>query len=67
MTIVPLFNPRQQLWSDHFQIDKTTGQLEALTPQGKVTIFLLRLNDPERIADCKLLIEEQRYPCFVKE
>lgn len=59
--IVPLFNPRQQRWSDHFRLDG--AQIVALTATGRVTVFLLRLNAPERIEERHLLLELGVYPC----
>ncbi|MBZ0297541.1 MAG: HNH endonuclease [Anaerolineae bacterium] len=61
--IVPLYHPREHTWEDHFRVDMATGRIEALSPQGRVTIFLLHLNDDERITDRKLLIDADRYPC----
>jgi hypothetical protein len=40
-----------------------SGRIEARTAVGRVTVFLLRLNDPDRITDRKLLIDADRYPC----
>jgi len=59
--LTPLFNPREHVWSEHFRLDD--GVMEPLTPEGRVTVFLLRLNDPDRIADRKLLMDMGRYPC----
>ena len=58
-----LYNPLQDAWDDHFRLDITNGRIEAKTPVGRVTIFLLQFNDPDRMTDRKLLIGEQRYPC----
>lgn len=44
-----LFNPRQQEWSSHF--GKQDARIIGLTPEGRTTIQLLRLNDDERIAE----------------
>jgi hypothetical protein len=41
-TIVPLFHPRLQRWTDHFRA--ADGVIEALTPTGRVTTRLLQLN-----------------------
>src|SRR5579859_3256581 len=35
--IVPLFNPRQQNWNDHFNLDGSI--IKALTATGRVTSF----------------------------
>jgi hypothetical protein len=58
--IVPLFNPRQDNWEEHFQIDG--ARIVPLTATGRVTVFLLQLNAPERIEERRLLIELGVYP-----
>jgi hypothetical protein len=57
-----LFNPRKQKWMEHFELEVTTGRIEPLTPEGRVTAFLLHFNDPERVMDRKLLMTLKRYP-----
>ena len=45
---VRLFNPRLDLWADHFRV--TDAELvEGLTPTGRATIIRLRLNAPRQI------------------
>lgn len=61
--LTPLFNPRQQLWGEHFHIDVQSGFLHPLTAEGRVTVFLLRLNSDEYIKSRLLLLETGRYPC----
>lgn len=47
--ITALFNPRTQQWAEHFQFNN--GQIIPLTPHGRVTVFLLRLNDGARVEE----------------
>jgi hypothetical protein len=56
-----LYHPRCQNWSGHFRLSETW--IEPLTPEGRVTVFLLRLNSSERIAERSLLLKLGRYPC----
>ena len=58
--IVPLFNPRMQTWNEHFVLDGV--RIVGLTPTGRATISLLRLNDPARLLQRQALIEANRYP-----
>ena len=58
--IAPLFNPRSQVWKDHFVLEG--AQLVGLTPVGRATIVLLRLNDRTRLVQRQVLIEAGRYP-----
>jgi hypothetical protein len=60
--LTALFNPRRQDWNEHFKLDVTTGRIEPITSEGRVTVFLLRLNDPDRVTDRVLLMAINRYP-----
>ncbi len=53
--LVPFFNPRQQVWHDHFQLEG--GLIVPLTPEARVTVKLLRLNDADRVLERKLMLE----------
>ncbi|NJN49158.1 MAG: HNH endonuclease [Alkalinema sp. RL_2_19] len=43
--IVPLFNPRTQLWGEHFVWRNGGTQIIGLTPVGRATAIALRLNN----------------------
>lgn len=43
---VPLFNPRTQIWSDHFAWIPDGTRVEGLTAIGRATIVALRMNNP---------------------
>jgi HNH endonuclease len=58
--LVPLFHPRQDRWVDHFVWDGPV--LVGKTPAGKVTIDVLAINLPYRIALRAALIEEGIFP-----
>ena len=58
--LVRLFNPRQDLWTDHFSLNGAT--IKAVSPIGGVTVSLLRLNATERTAERLLLQELGTYP-----
>ena len=45
--IVPLFNPREDTWGDHFAV--RGGRLTGLTPKGRATVRLLNMNAPRRV------------------
>jgi len=57
---IRLFDPRHDAWSDHFEWDGPV--LRARTAVGRVTIAVLRINLPPRIAVRRSLIEEQVFP-----
>ena len=58
-----LFNPRIQLWDEHFRLgDDTT--ITGLTPEGRATVIVLRMNDETRIQYRQMGIELREYPCM---
>ena len=57
--IVPLFNPRADKWSDHFNCQGAT--IQPVTPTGRVTEQLLKLNLPARIEVREILFAVGRY------
>jgi hypothetical protein len=58
--IVRLFNPRLDMWSTHFRVEK--GAINPLTPEGRVTVFLLQFNLPKRVGTRRLLSLTADYP-----
>jgi hypothetical protein len=58
--VVPLFNPRRHIWSEHFVL--RGGLLIGLTPAGRATAHVLNFNHPRRIAVREALIAEGVYP-----
>lgn len=42
--MVPLYNPRLQIWKDHFGWRKGYTQIIGLTPTGRATVELLQMN-----------------------
>jgi hypothetical protein len=52
--IEPLFHPRRDRWSDHFQLIR--GRIEPRTAAGRATTRLLHLNDTERVQERELLV-----------
>ncbi|HEY3967148.1 MAG TPA: HNH endonuclease signature motif containing protein [Planctomycetaceae bacterium] len=55
-----LFHPRSDRWSEHFRWDGPS--LRATTPIGRVTIYVLDINDPVRTEHRRWLIEEGSFP-----
>lgn len=49
-----LFNPRTQIWVEHFMLEHL--MLMGLTPEGRTTVSLLQLNSDERIAERQRLL-----------
>lgn len=58
--LTPLFNPRRQKWSRHFRWDGP--YLAGRTAIGRVTVELLKINDPFRVEFREELMEEGLFP-----
>lgn len=56
----PLFNPRRDVWDEHFAWDGPL--LRGRTPIGRATMVVLRINSPERVEHRRLLIEAGQFP-----
>lgn len=39
-----LFNPRQNVWTENFSINKETGEIKDLTAIGRITVLQLKTN-----------------------
>ena len=59
-TIIRFFNPRKDLWSDHF--DLADGKIIPKTDIGEATAKILNLNASERVIRRRLLAQAGRYP-----
>jgi hypothetical protein len=59
-TLTRLFNPRLDHWANHFAVNG--AWIEPLTDIGDVTVRILSLNDPDRMAERELLLAAGRYP-----
>lgn len=59
--IVPLFNPRTEQWSDHFEL-VNGAEITGRTATGRATAALLQLNSHERLSYRRDLAADGRYP-----
>lgn len=57
--LTPFFHPRRQEWSAHFRMQGPL--IIPLTPEGRVTMKILRFNDPDRLAERELLVAAGLY------
>lgn len=44
--LILLFNPRDQQWNNHFEWSNDGTHIIGLTPCGRATVFILKLNRP---------------------
>ncbi len=47
LTVVALFSPRRDVWTDHFVVRGV--EILGLTPAGRATVRLLNMNAPRRV------------------
>ncbi len=64
-TLIRFFNPRIDLWSDHFILKQ--AKISPLTEIGEVTEQIFEFNETERIHERKGLIEIGHYPSESKK
>jgi hypothetical protein len=57
--VVAVFHPRLQAWCDHFAFDG--AEILGLTPTGRATTQLLRMNDDDRIHVRAALLERGEF------
>ena len=55
MVLTPFFNPRTEIWADHFKFDN--GLIVGLTAEGRVTVDILQFNLQERVAERQRLYD----------
>lgn len=57
--LTAFFDPRKQKWSEHFALEG--AMIRPLTPEGRVTAKILRLNGNERIEERVNLLQVGLY------
>jgi HNH endonuclease len=59
---VRLFNPRQDQWSEHFQVDLEPGMIIGTTPIGRVTVRCLGMNRQSQLTARLFWIRVNLFP-----
>lgn len=54
--LVPLYNPRRDVWDEHFAWGG--ARVDGLTPIGRTTVAILNMNAAQRVALREALLEE---------
>jgi hypothetical protein len=52
--LTPFFNPRTQIWKEHFTFSEAT--IVPQTAEGRVTVIILQFNHPDRLQERANLI-----------
>lgn len=58
--LTPLFNPRNEVWHEHFFLEN--GFILPKTAVGEVTVSILKLNHEDFVSERIVLQEIHRYP-----
>jgi hypothetical protein len=58
--LTAFFNPRSQVWHDHFYLDG--GKIMPRTAEGRVTVRILQFNQLDRVIEREQLIDDGEYP-----
>ncbi len=59
---VRLFNPRTQVWFEHFAWDASGVLIQGITPTGRTTVIALRLNNIEIVVARRLWVAATWWP-----
>ena len=62
MNRVPLYNPRQQSWAEHFAWSEDGTQIIGLTSIGRATVAAFRMNNPVSVRARKLWVSVGWHP-----
>lgn len=58
--IIPLFNPRKEIWQEHFETEN--GEIISKTQIGEATLKIFKFNKPDLLILRRILHEVGRYP-----
>ncbi len=60
--VVRLFDPRRQVWNEHFQWTEPADRIVGLTPTGRATVVALHLNRPTLVKARQLWVRVGWHP-----
>ncbi len=59
---IPLFNPRRQIWREHFEWSENGAEILGKTPCGRATVVALQMNNPEIVVTRRLWVGAGWWP-----
>ena len=59
---VKLFNPRRQIWREHFEFSQDNSQIIGKTPCGRATVESLQINNFYQTTARSIWIEMNKFP-----
>lgn len=60
--IIRLFDPRQDIWSNHFKVDLPTNEIHGISSIGRATIACLKVNNHSQLIARKKWIRYELFP-----
>ncbi len=60
--VVPLYHPRRNIWTEHFEWSEEFTHIVGITPNGRATVERMQLNRPAIINLRKALIAFGKHP-----
>lgn len=60
--IVPFFNPRRDVWAEHFEWAEANTMIHGITPKGRATISALNMNHPDIVNARQLWVSVGWHP-----
>lgn len=61
-TVVPLFHPQRNRWSDHFAWSEDNTMIVGLTAIGRATIEALKMNRPQLVRVRRMWVRMSEHP-----
>ncbi|MEL6249938.1 MAG: HNH endonuclease signature motif containing protein [Cyanobacteria bacterium J06627_15] len=59
---IRFYNPRKDVWADHFVPNVDSGQIAGITPIGKVTVDQFEINSPIQVTARQLWMQLGLFP-----
>ena len=63
--LVPLYNPRQDTWLNHFKWEEKFSLIIGITPTGRATVTRLKLNRMGLVNLRKVLVAADKHPPII--
>lgn len=60
--VVNLFNPRKQDWHEHFEWSENGTKIIGKTPEGRATVFALKMNNIEIVTARRMWVSAGWWP-----
>lgn len=62
---VGLFHPQKQSWADHFEWNEEAIEITGLTPTGRATVVVLKMNRPQVLRVRRMWVKMGEHPPII--